>query len=65
MEELTRRPVCWTIGALTPAGRFYQNVVDGFGAGIPVELLPSRHFPQTTIPEVLAEHIKHAVTKHL
>ena len=64
-EELTRRPVRWTIGALTPAGRFYQNVVDGYAAGIPVGLLPSMHFPQITVPEALAEHIKAAVEDHL
>ena len=64
-EELTRRPVTWTIGALTPAGLFYQNVIDGFGAGIPVGLLPSRHFPQVTIPDVLAEHIKSSIQNHL
>ena len=64
-EELTRRPVRWTIGALTPAGRFYQNVVDGYAAGIPVGLLPSMHVPQITVPEALAEHIKSAVEEHL
>lgn len=64
-EELTKRPICWTIGALTPAGFFYQNVVDGFGAGIPVGLLPCKHFPQVTIPELLAEHIKTAAEKNL
>ena len=64
-EELRRRPCCWTIGALTPAGVFYQNVVDGFAAGIPVGLLPCKHFPQVTIPEVLAEHIRSTAEKHL
>ncbi|KAL6719026.1 hypothetical protein ACLMJK_003261 [Lecanora helva] len=64
-EELTRRPVKWTIGAITPAGIFFQNVQDGFAAGIPVGLLPSKHFPQVTIPEIFAEHIKSATDEHL
>lgn len=64
-EELTRRPVRWTIGALTPAGYFYQNVVDGYAAGIPVGLLPSKHFPQISVPDVMAEHIRSAVNQHL
>lgn len=64
-DELTRRPVCWTIGGLTPAGMFYQDVVDGFNAGIQVGLLPSKHFPQVTIPDILAEHIKSAAQQHL
>ena len=64
-EELTKRPVTWTIGALTPTGLFYQNAVDGFKAGIEVGLLPCKHFPQVTIPEGLAGHIKAAAEKHL
>ena len=64
-DELTRRPVRWTIGALTPAGQFYQNVVDGYAAGIPVGLLPSRHFPQITVPDVMAEHIRSAINENL
>lgn len=64
-EELTRRPVCWTIGSLTPAGNFFQNVVDGYAAGITVGLLPSKHFPQVTVPDVLTEHIKSITEKHL
>lgn len=64
-EELTRRPVCWTIGSLTPAGIFFQNVVDGFNAGIPVGLLPSKHFPQVTIPDVLVDHIKSSATAQI
>ena len=56
-EELCRRPVTWTIGGLHPAEMFWQNVVDGFGAGVGVGLLPSKHFPQVTVPEILAEHI--------
>ena len=63
VEELTKRPVFWTIGALTPAGFFFQNVVDGYGAGIAVGLLPSKHFPQVTVPDILAEHIKTAIEK--
>lgn len=64
-EELTRRPVRWTIGSLTPAGVFYQNVTDGFAAGIPVGLLPSKHFPQVTVPDELTEHIRKATAERL
>ena len=64
-EELTSRPVTWTIGALTPAGMFFQNVVDGYGAGIQVGLLPSKHFPQLTAVDVLEGHIREAVMKYL
>ena len=64
-EELTVSPVDWTIGALAPAGSFFGNVVAACHAGIPIGLLDSRHFPQVTIPDILAEHILTAATKHL
>lgn len=63
-DELNRRPTTWTIGALMPAGFFHQNVVDGYAAGIPVGLLPCKHFPQVTIPEILAKHIQGAVKQN-
>jgi pimeloyl-ACP methyl ester carboxylesterase len=56
-EELRRRPVTWTIGGLTPAAAFFDNVVTAYGAGIPIGLLMCRHFPQVSIPDVLADHI--------
>jgi len=56
-EELQRRPVTWTIGGLTPAERFFDNVVTAHAAGIQLGLLQCKHFPQVSIPEVLANHI--------
>jgi pimeloyl-ACP methyl ester carboxylesterase len=56
-EELRRRPVTWTIGGLTPAEEFFDNVVATYAAGIPLGLLRCRHFPQVSIPDVLAAHI--------
>lgn len=59
-DELRRRPVTWTIGGLTPAARFFSNVVTAHAAGIQIGLLMCRHFPQVSIPEVLADHIRKA-----
>jgi pimeloyl-ACP methyl ester carboxylesterase len=59
-EELRRRPVTWTIGGLTPAARFFSNVVTAHAAGIEIGLLMCRHFPQVSVPEVLADHIRKA-----
>jgi pimeloyl-ACP methyl ester carboxylesterase len=59
-EELQRRPVTWTIGGLTPAARSFSNVVMAHTAGIEIALLMCRHFPQVSIPEVLADHIRKA-----
>jgi len=56
-DELRRRPVTWTIGGLTPAARFFSNVVTAHAAGIQIGLLMCRHFPQVSIPDALVEHI--------
>jgi hypothetical protein len=64
-EELNRRPVTWTIGGKMPAASFYDNVVVATKAGIEIGLLDSKHFPQVSIPEALAEHIKTSALKYI
>ena len=59
-EELRRRPVTWTIGGLTPAAAFHWNTLAGAAAGVEVGLLMCMHFPQVSIPDVLAAHIADA-----
>jgi hypothetical protein len=49
--------VTWTIGGLTPAEVFFDNVETAYPAGILLGLLRCNHFPQVSIPEVLAAHI--------
>lgn len=55
--DLRQRPITWTVGALTPAQRAISNVAAARDAGLQIGLLPCRHFPQVTIPQVLASHI--------
>jgi pimeloyl-ACP methyl ester carboxylesterase len=62
VEELRRRPVTWTIGGLTPAAAFFENVVVAHSAGLQIGLLMCRHFPQVSIPGALAEHIRRAAS---
>ena len=57
IEELRRRPVTWTIGGLSAAFMFFDNVVTAQAAGIPIGLLMCKHFPQVSIPDALADHI--------
>ena len=57
-DDLRGRPVTWTIGGLTPAAAFFDNVVLAHAAGLPIGLLMCRHFPQVSIPDALAEHIR-------
>jgi pimeloyl-ACP methyl ester carboxylesterase len=56
-EELQRRSIIWTIGGLNPVEAFFDNVVMAHTAGIPIGLLRCRHFPQVSVPEVIAAHI--------
>jgi pimeloyl-ACP methyl ester carboxylesterase len=64
-DELARRPIEWTIGSMMPAGMFFCNVVVAVQAGVPIGLLPCKHFPQVSIPNILAEHIQKAAQKYL
>lgn len=64
-EELGLRPIHWTVGALEPMGSYFTNVETACHAGIDITLLPCRHFPQVTIPESLAGHIKSATQRYL
>lgn len=65
IEGLKARPVTWTIGALSPAGSFFENVRVTYRVGIELGLLPSKHFPQVSVPEKLAAHIREATLKYL
>jgi pimeloyl-ACP methyl ester carboxylesterase len=56
-DQLRARPVAWTVGALTPVGSVFGNVALAHAAGLQIGLLTCRHFPQVSIPEVLAGHI--------
>lgn len=58
VEELRGRPVSWTIGGLTPAATFFNNVVVAVSAGLQIGVLMCQHFPQVSIPGLLAEHIR-------
>lgn len=56
-EQLRGLAVTWTIGGLSPAIAVLGNIEAAHAAGIPVRPLMCRHFPQVSIPAVLAGHI--------
>lgn len=64
-RDFTKRPVDWTIGGLTPAMVFFSNVQLATSLGISVGLLPCKHFPQVSVPKVLADHIRSSALRHL
>ena len=59
---LAGKPITWTIGGLMEARHFFSNVRLSRRAGIELELLPCKHFPQVSIPAILADHIRVAAS---
>ncbi|KAJ5041752.1 uncharacterized protein L3040_005321 [Drepanopeziza brunnea f. sp. 'multigermtubi'] len=57
-EGLLQRPVHWSVGSLNVMGGFYDNIILATKLGLEVEILPCKHYPQLTIPKVLAAHIR-------
>lgn len=60
-EDLAGKPITWTIGALSPAGMFFDNVVLAVRAGCAIDLLNCKHFPQVSAPGMLAEHLRASI----
>ena len=65
-EDLTRRPITWTVGSIGGVNPLHElnRQVAGIG-GIRIELLPCKHFPQVSIPARLAQHIRTNAKRHL
>ena len=57
-RSLTGRPITWTIGSLSMVAAAFSNVRISHRAGIELGCLPCRHFPQVSIPDQLAAHIR-------
>lgn len=64
-EQLTRRPVAWSIGGFSPVWFGISNLRVAARAGIEVAILRCRHFPQVEIPEDLVSHIRQHTREHL
>ncbi|MGH3678658.1 MAG: alpha/beta fold hydrolase [Mycobacterium sp.] len=56
--DLAGKPITWTIGGLSPAGSFLDNVVLATQAGLCVDALMCKHFPQVSAPDMLAQHVR-------
>lgn len=60
-QDLAGQPITWTIGGLTPAFAFLENVVLAVKSGLAISPLMCKHFPQVSAPEMLATHIRESV----
>ena len=64
-SELTRRPIVWTVGGFSPIWPFLSNFLTAQRVGIEIGLLHSKHFPQVSAPEELADHIDRHARAHV
>ncbi|RWA10801.1 hypothetical protein EKO27_g4311 [Xylaria grammica] len=64
-SDLRKRPLYWTVGASTPASRFFDNVVTAAKAGVDIGYLPGMHFPYVSNPEAFAIHVIDTTCKNL
>lgn len=62
-QDLAEKPVTWTIGGLTPAFAFIDNVVLAVQSGLSIRPLMCKHFPQVSEPEMLAAHIRESALR--
>jgi pimeloyl-ACP methyl ester carboxylesterase len=63
-EELTKRPIAWSIGGFSEVWFMIGNLRVAQRADIKVEIFRCRHFPQVEIPDVLASHIRKRTRQH-
>lgn len=64
-QELSRRPIAWSIGGFSQVWMWISNLRVAQRANITVEVLQCRHFPQVEIPGVLTSHIRKHAKQHL
>jgi len=64
-EDLLKRPLYWTVGASTPASRFFDNIITATKAGVPIGCIPGMHFPYVSDPEAFAKHVIDVTQEHL
>jgi pimeloyl-ACP methyl ester carboxylesterase len=63
--ELSTKPIAWSVGGFSEVWRRSGDFKTAQRARIAIDILPCKHFPQVSIPEVLAQHIQDHTTKHV
>jgi pimeloyl-ACP methyl ester carboxylesterase len=64
-EELTRRPIAWSIGGFSEVWFGVSNLRVAQRANLTVDILPCKHFPQVEVPGLLADRIRKCVEQDL
>jgi pimeloyl-ACP methyl ester carboxylesterase len=65
ISALRGKPIDWTVGASTPFGMFFDNVVTATRADIPISMLPGQHFPYVSHPDAFANYVLERTRKYL
>jgi pimeloyl-ACP methyl ester carboxylesterase len=64
-DQLTRRPIAWSIGGFSEVHFAVSNLRVAQRADINVDILMCKHFPQVEIPDVLSSRIRKHAKQHL
>lgn len=64
-EELSRKPIAWSMGGYSAIWPVTGNLRTAQRANTEIIYLRSRHYPQVSIPDALAEYIRKNTKKHL
>ncbi|KAJ9612107.1 hypothetical protein H2200_003704 [Cladophialophora chaetospira] len=64
-DDLKKRPLNWTVGAMTPTFLFLDNIVTATKVGVPFKVIPGMHFPYVSHPEEFAEYVVENTRKYL
>ncbi|KAF2103753.1 zearalenone hydrolase [Rhizodiscina lignyota] len=64
-EDLVKRPLDWSIGALSPTATFFDNIITAVKAGVSIGVIPGKHMPYLSDPEAFAKNVVDTTRKYL
>ena len=64
-EKLQGTPLDWSVGALTPTARFFDNIVTATKLDINIGVIPGGQFPYFSHPESFASYVVETTRKYL
>jgi hypothetical protein len=64
-EELSRKPIAWSVGGYSEIWAMTGNFRTAHRANIEIVYLRSKHFPQVCVPDELARHIRENAKRYL
>lgn len=65
LDNITEKPIFWTVGWQTSMGMFFENVVGATKAGIEIGLMPGGHLVYVSHPDEFAKHVVEQAKKYV